>query len=38
MDVFAAAVTALYVAVLANWLAPSCDRALARLCGKSPKA
>jgi hypothetical protein len=31
MDVFAAAMTALYVGVLAGRLAPSCDRALARL-------
>jgi hypothetical protein len=37
MDVFTAAVTALYVAVLADRLAPGCDRALARLCCRSRK-
>jgi hypothetical protein len=34
MDVFAAAVTALYSAGLATAVAPACDRALARLCAR----
>ena len=38
MDVFAAAMTALCVAVFADWLAPPCDRTLARLCFKSSEA
>lgn len=33
MDVFAAAMTALYVSKLSEWLAPFCDRAIARLAG-----
>jgi hypothetical protein len=34
MDVFAAAVTALYAAGFAAAVAPACDRALARLCAR----
>ena len=36
MDVFAAAMTALYVSKLSEWLAPYCDRAIARLAGAPP--
>jgi hypothetical protein len=38
MDVFAGAVTALFVAGLAARLAPACDRALARVFGRRPDA
>lgn len=38
MDVYAATMTALFVAVLADRLAPPCDRALARLCSGSSRA